>query len=73
MVEPHSSNFRVITTNILGVRIFRKFMVFKALHTQENFGKGLSYDAAQLHSCIVTTRFECHKNMKIYMAKKLLL
>ena len=27
MVEPHSSNFRVITTNILGVRIFRKFMV----------------------------------------------
>ena len=27
MVEPHSSNFRVITTNILGVRIFRKFRV----------------------------------------------
>ena len=27
MVEPHSSNFRVITTNILGVQIFRKFMV----------------------------------------------
>ena len=25
MVEPHSSNFRVITTNFLGVRIFRKF------------------------------------------------
>ena len=25
MVEPHSSNFRVITTNYLGVRIFRKF------------------------------------------------
>ena len=24
MVEPHSSNFRVITTNVLGVRIFRK-------------------------------------------------
>ena len=24
MVEPHSSNFRVITTNILGVRMFRK-------------------------------------------------
>ena len=29
MVEPHSSNFRVITTNFLGVRIFRKFTVFK--------------------------------------------
>ena len=27
MEEPHSSNFRVITTNVLGVRIFRKFMV----------------------------------------------
>ena len=27
MVEPHSSNFRVITTNLLGVRIFRKFTV----------------------------------------------
>ena len=29
MVEPHSSNFRVITTNFLGVRIFRKFTVSK--------------------------------------------
>ena len=28
MVEPHSSNFRVITTNFLGVGIFRKFTVF---------------------------------------------
>ena len=27
MVEPHSSNFRVITTNVLGVRIFKKFTV----------------------------------------------
>ena len=27
MVERHSSNFRVITTNFLGVRIFRKFTV----------------------------------------------
>ena len=27
MVEPHSSNFRVITTNCLGVRTFRKFTV----------------------------------------------
>ena len=27
MVEPHSSNFGVITTNVLGVRIFRKFTV----------------------------------------------
>ena len=28
MVDPHSSNFRVIITNFLGVRIFRKFTVF---------------------------------------------
>ena len=27
MVEPHSSNFRVITTNFWGVRIFSKFTV----------------------------------------------
>ena len=27
MIEPHSSNFRVITTNFLGVRMFRKFTV----------------------------------------------
>ena len=27
IVEPHSSNVRVITTNILGVQIFRKFTV----------------------------------------------
>ena len=27
MVQPYSSNFRVITTNFLGVRIFRKFTV----------------------------------------------
>ena len=30
MVEPHSSNFRVITTKFLGVRIFRKFTVLVA-------------------------------------------
>ena len=27
IVEPYNSNFRVITTNFLGVRIFRKFTV----------------------------------------------
>ena len=30
--EPHSSNFRVITTNLLGVQIFRKFTVCFVLH-----------------------------------------
>ena len=32
MVESHSSNFRVITTNVLGVRIFRKFTVLYILY-----------------------------------------
>ena len=31
MVEPHRSNFRVIRTNFLGVRIFRKFRVGSTL------------------------------------------
>ena len=35
MVEPHSSNFRVITTNFLGVRIFRKFTVFSISEAEE--------------------------------------
>ena len=40
MVEPHSSSFRVITTNILGVRIFRKFTVSRLI-----FSSDYGYDA----------------------------
>ena len=36
MVEPHSSNFRVIATNFLGGRIFRKFTVVKFLSFNKN-------------------------------------
>ena len=38
MVEPRSSNFRVITTNFLGVQIFKKFMAIfqKNLTTTRN-------------------------------------
>ena len=36
MVEPYSSNFRVITTNFLGVRIFRKFTVFIPMNIHEH-------------------------------------
>ena len=36
MVEPHSSNFRVITTIFLGVRIFRKFTVKLSLYKTIN-------------------------------------
>ena len=32
MVEPHSSNLRVITTNFLGVQIVRKFTVTDGRH-----------------------------------------
>ena len=31
MVEPHSSNFRVITTNVWGVRIFKKLTVIQKM------------------------------------------
>ena len=37
MVEPHSSNFRVITTNYLGVRIFRNFTVWTMVCTDNWF------------------------------------
>ena len=36
MVEPHSSNFRVITTIVLGVRIFKKFTVSCLCTKQSN-------------------------------------
>ena len=39
MVEPHSSNFRVITTIFLGVRIFRKFTVVKIWWKQKTSKK----------------------------------
>ena len=32
MVEPHCSNFRLITTVFLGVQMFRNFTVFKTMH-----------------------------------------
>ena len=41
MVEPHSSNFRVITTNLLGVRIFRKFTVLKILNSVQSVSHSL--------------------------------
>ena len=44
MVEPHSSNFRVITTNFFSVRIFRKFTVSGDMGictvSYETIGKG---------------------------------
>ena len=40
MVEPLSSNFRVITTNFLGVRIVRKFMVV-IIYLSKDCGRSL--------------------------------
>ena len=36
MAEPHISNFRVITTNFLGVQIFRKFTVVEIYGASNN-------------------------------------
>ena len=35
MVDPYSSNFRVITTNCMGVQIFRKFTVLTTCYNGE--------------------------------------
>ena len=47
MVEPHRSNFRVITTNCLGVRIFRKFTVIIRKLKQ----RGLPKSIRVIHVC----------------------
>ena len=41
MVEPHSSNFRVITTIFWGVRIFRKFTVLNIRRTVNKTSKNM--------------------------------
>ena len=56
MVEPHCSNFRVITTNFLGVWIFRKFMVI--------LGSNPSGECRQL-SCLC-----CRRSRSIYIHAK---
>ena len=50
MVEPHSSNFRVITTNILGVRIFRKFTVCIASRLFNSISDNCVRESTLLHS-----------------------
>ena len=44
MVEPYSSNFRVITTTVLGVRIFRKFTVGSLRYGRSCLAEGLKFD-----------------------------
>ena len=60
MAEPHSSNFRVITKNVLGVRIFRKFTVAMP-HEKTNVHdfsfKRLSISANNLDLVILDVHF----------------
>ena len=59
IVEPHSSNFRVITTNFWGIRLYRKFMV-----TWQNFQDIVHRtNRAQQNSCY--NIFMLHKQFLI--------
>ena len=53
MVEPHSSNFRVITTNFLGVRIIRKFTVLNSLGKMMTKPCSLSFPLTHLINSII--------------------
>ena len=75
MVEPHSSNFRVITTNFLGVRIFRKFMVHCGLNIKI-FTVPLTNLLKLLHVYVLTLllglgtfskKFPVHKTTKVHL------
>ena len=59
MAEPHSSNFRVITTNVLGVRIFRKFMVTMQFFQVSQFFKFLQY-IRYTYQCLMTSAEHDH-------------
>ena len=65
MVEPHSSNFRVIRTNILGVRVFRNFRKYppylldwswvtetKPQLESLNFARELQYNKTNKMTCV---------------------
>ena len=60
MVEPHSSNFRVITINFLGVRIFRRFTVLLMTVPIAGILKVLYWDET---TCILSYKFKRPKNL----------
>ena len=66
MVEPHSSNFRVITTNCLGVRIFRKFTVCTAHGRQLTFTICVSYVKHYVYNICITSAKTLVHNTKAY-------
>ena len=71
MVEPHSSNFRVITTNFFGVRIFRKFTVLLSTNyhisrkyiiaANTNLRKLPSSGIPRFPSCMATALLGCFR------------
>ena len=59
--KPSCSTFRVITTNFLGVRIFRKFMVYY-ITTDYNANGGLLLMLC-IHVCVVRNKKSCLTNI----------
>ena len=78
MVKPHGSNFRVITTNFWGVRIFRKFTVYQiclyflqfGMHRQEDYG---AHKAKKGSIFMLLTIKPTHKIMALFVRRKLTL
>ena len=54
MVDPHSSNFKVITTNFLGVRIFRKFTVCRVKGSISYFYVVVKPSTQHMHKSLKT-------------------
>ena len=67
MSEPHSSNFRVITTNFLGVRIFRQITVNTELQD-----KSVNSVAVKL-ICIKITKHHLISTLKFIITKHYLI
>ena len=70
MVEPHSSNFRVITTKFLGVRIFRKFTVFFAnnkiyTYNKKTFKKNIKFCMCFQKCLSILSAFSQHRILRI--------
>ena len=72
MVEPHNSNFRVITTNALGVRIFRKIRVIKIFASLAKANNLLFVFVKKLNlTSQRTTRKQAKLKMKLHQMKKI--
>ena len=69
MVEPHSPNFRVITTNFLGVQIFRKFMACNSVNNENycNDPRGAVWSGSTLFA-ILSASFRRITVWKIHMS-----